>query len=62
MNIKKNNIKKEIKEKDFEFSSQISELLYSELNIDDDINEKLRLNQKIIEGLTYFIYIRISKE
>lgn len=61
MNIKKNHTKRII-EKEFEFSSQINELLYSELNIDDDIKEKLRLNKKIIEGLTYFIYIRISKE
>lgn len=61
MNIKKNNTKKII-EKEFEFSSQISELLYKQLKIDNDINEKLRENQKIIGGLTYFIYIRISKE
>lgn len=64
MNLKKkNNIQKlEEKENNFEFIDQISQTLFDEINPDEDIKEKLRENQKIVDGHIFFIYIRISKE
>ncbi|MDD3794217.1 MAG: recombinase family protein [Candidatus Gracilibacteria bacterium] len=45
----------------FEFSNIMKFKLYNEIILDEDLKNELRKNQEIVGGLTYFVYIRVSK-